>query len=644
MLASSQASELYYSLTGTDPFVSGFAYDGPVLIEKKGAVKVRIGVVESDGTKKEFAVDYNVMPAVLSDLDDETREFAEKNLVKTPLITYRSGTEYSLPSGIRYSFEKTRTPFLRQKLKLKAENFVERFASFFATDGLNNYHSVIRIIPGEKASVSKKVELPFSITDWNGFSFTDRKFFYQIDDEMWNSDYTDRFIERNVEHTIHFQSVDYEGDSLCYEYILPSIPEIKSKNVGDGVVHFFLPEDGRYTFENGEKIIQGEAFWGEDAEGAFCPKVYLDGMLQGIVKVDYKLDRLAPEDPVISASGNSTFSRNTLALKIECAEDAEIFYAVSEPVYYDEGKDIPSDIEMAMPEDFDRYIGSDIVIGSYEDKSCAYKVFAYAVDGAGNSSRVVEQKYIIDEMNFYVGPGSDENKADGSYMNPFVSLEQAISAINSSEGGKRLHLKGDLEVKDGEHVISKDCVIYGNGGKIVFIGSASLVVQNASVEIKKCTLEKHDDGPSLLLKANEGSISFDDCEIAGFYKEDGKLFEIKNSDVSFVDCGLTVSASRISMCGDISAGSLKVSSSRLTALGQSASALKVMNCNASFDHNLFTLIGGICKGVDIAGGTVSFAGDIFNAQSDGKYKNSGAVFRNGGCKVTGLNSTLANGF
>ena len=34
VLDSSSALELYYSFSGTDPFVSGFAYDGPVLIEK----------------------------------------------------------------------------------------------------------------------------------------------------------------------------------------------------------------------------------------------------------------------------------------------------------------------------------------------------------------------------------------------------------------------------------------------------------------------------------------------------------------------------------------------------------------------------------------------------------------------------------
>lgn len=644
VLSSSNASEVYYSLTGSDPFESGFAYDGPVLIEKKGSVRVRIGVVESDGLKKEFVIDYTVMPAVFSELDEETASFAEKNLAKTPLITYRSGTEYSFPSGIRYSFEKTRVPFLKQKLKLQQNNFIGRFASFFATDGFNNYHSVILIVPEEIVAVENKYALPFSITDWNTFSFTDKKYIYQIDDEMWNFDYSERFIGRECEHVIHWQSVDFAENSTVYEYVLPAMPEVKGIINGDGIVSFKLPEDKNYTFENGGKLIFAEAFFGEETEGSFSPKIYLDGNLNGCVNVAYHLDRLAPEIPVISASGDSAFSRKTLALKIECPEDAKIFYAVSEPVYYEESKDIADDIEIAMPEDFAEYDGSDIVIESPEDKSCACKVFAYAVDAAGNTSKIVDQLYVIDELNFYVGASKENGKADGSFMNPFVSFDQVVAAINASEGVTRIHLKGDITVESGEQVIEKDCVIRGNGSKIIFMEGASLSIQNASVEIFSCTLEKQADSASLLAQVEKSAVFFNDCEIAGFYGEDGKLFEIKDSKVSFVDCGITLSASRIAVCGNITDGTLNVSGCRFTAIGQSASALKVLNSEATFDNNLFTLIGGICKGVDIAGGSISFAGDVFNAQSDGKYRNSGAVFRNGGCKVTGLNSTLANGF
>lgn len=645
VLSSQNACEIYYSITGSDPFESGFAYDGPVLIERKNDVRVRIGVVEADGSRKEFKIDYTVMPAVLSTLDNETREFAEKNLVKSPLITYRCGSELALPSGLKYSFENSRIPSLRQKLKLQSNNSVERFVSFFVTDGINNYHSVIRVMPAEKSGSMEVLKVPYAIRDWVNFTFTNKKFIYQLDDEMWNSDYSERHIDRAREHSLRWQSVDFSKNNRVYETVIPPLPDVTSRNFGPGTVAFTIDGDGNYTFENGEKIIFAEAFYGEENEGFFAPKVYLNGNLNGSIKVGYVLDKLPPSDPDFKASENSTFSRNAFALKINHSSDADVYYAVSEPVYYEEGKENQSGTEIQMPEEFSKYTGGDIVIRSHEKKSCAYKIYAYAVDRAGNSSRIVEQKYIIDELNFYLGGSTDSVNADGSFMNPFVSIEEALKAINSSEGGTRLHLKGDVIVNDGEYVISKDCVIHGNGGKIIFCGASSIAVDGASVTLDNCTLEKNEGANgSVLAKVNRGTVSLIDCEITGFYREGGKLFEVKDSAVILKDCGFTIQSNSIALCGDVSGGTFNASGCRFTVLGQSASALRFSNSACFFEDNIFTLIGSICKGVELTGGSVSFMGSIFTAQSDGKYKNSGAVFRKAGCKVTGLNSIRSEGF
>ena len=60
VLAPSDASEVYYSFTGCDPFESGFAYDGPVLLDVEGDVTLKIAKVISR-TKKEYVeVKYKV--------------------------------------------------------------------------------------------------------------------------------------------------------------------------------------------------------------------------------------------------------------------------------------------------------------------------------------------------------------------------------------------------------------------------------------------------------------------------------------------------------------------------------------------------------------------------------------------------------
>ena len=648
VLAPSDASEVYYSFTGCDPFAYGFAYAGPVLLEEKGDVCVRIGVVETDGTKKEFEVKYTVMAAALSSLENDARTFAENNLIKSPLITYKSGTEFSFPNGFRYSFHKDRNPFISQKLKLDDENSIERFTGIFITDGINNYHSVIRILPAEVSSdesVLRKKELPFVIRDWNNFVFTDKKYIYQIDYEMWNSDYNERIIDRSVAHTVQWQSVDFSANNKVYEYILPPVPETAFASLGEGKVVLEIIGKNEFTFANGLKTLNAASFYGEEAECVYDAPVYMDGILCGKIKIPFVIDYLPPDEPVFTASGNSNFSRNTVALNIARQNDAEVFYAVSKPVYYEEGRNVPSDTEFAVPEEFSEYKGGDIVIKSARGKSSAYKVFAYAMDKYGNKSSVAEQKYIIDEFNFYLGTGSGKTKGDGSFMKPFTSFEQAVKEINSSDGETRLHLLSDVEVSDGNYTITKDCIIYGNGSKLIFKGDSSLTIENAVVQIEDCSLEKRSSLSSpCLMEVKDGNLLLNNCEVSAFYNEDGKLIEAVNSEVKFIDCGFTMQVNRISLCAEFSGSNVNVKGCRFTSIGQTVSAVKVRNCSSVFEGNTFTLIGSICKGVDIAGGNASFNADVFKGESDGKYKNSGTVFRNGSCKVTGLETIFATGF
>jgi len=56
-----------YSFTGDDPLEFGFAYDGPVRIEKEGEVDLRIAFVYADDTVLETQVSYRVvLPGLLS--------------------------------------------------------------------------------------------------------------------------------------------------------------------------------------------------------------------------------------------------------------------------------------------------------------------------------------------------------------------------------------------------------------------------------------------------------------------------------------------------------------------------------------------------------------------------------------------------
>ena len=55
----SDGAECFYSLSGTDPLTSGFAYDGPVLIDASGRINLKITAIRGD-LKEEIEINYNV--------------------------------------------------------------------------------------------------------------------------------------------------------------------------------------------------------------------------------------------------------------------------------------------------------------------------------------------------------------------------------------------------------------------------------------------------------------------------------------------------------------------------------------------------------------------------------------------------------
>ncbi|MBP5577142.1 MAG: chitobiase/beta-hexosaminidase C-terminal domain-containing protein, partial [Treponema sp.] len=97
---------IYYSLTGSDPLVSGFAYDRPVVIEETGDVKIRITAVYPDSRRDDFTVEYTVKKSGSEDnahLSEQARDFID-SICQNPLRNYISGDTFPIPKDFKYSF------------------------------------------------------------------------------------------------------------------------------------------------------------------------------------------------------------------------------------------------------------------------------------------------------------------------------------------------------------------------------------------------------------------------------------------------------------------------------------------------------------------------------------------------------------
>ena len=88
--------------------------------------------------------------------------------------------------------------------------------------------------------------MPFTVRDWNNIQFTGDKLLYQIDDEYWSADKSERTIDRTVPHTIRWQSMEYMEGNPVGECVLPVVPTLLCYRNADGMLEFLLSDEGSF--------------------------------------------------------------------------------------------------------------------------------------------------------------------------------------------------------------------------------------------------------------------------------------------------------------------------------------------------------------------------------------------------------------
>ena len=91
-----EAYEVFYSFSGSHPMDSGFAYDGPVMIEAEGEVSLRIALVFPDGNAAVYTVDYTVASP-----EDDLDNPLPLNF-RQPVVSYTTGQSITIPTGYSY--------------------------------------------------------------------------------------------------------------------------------------------------------------------------------------------------------------------------------------------------------------------------------------------------------------------------------------------------------------------------------------------------------------------------------------------------------------------------------------------------------------------------------------------------------------
>ncbi len=121
----SDGEEVYYSLSSSDPSVSGFSYDGPVLIEATGNITLRITCLKDD-VRSDFQIKFNVIQEKISTVNHAAASFMQ-NVVLASVTDYYSGEKFIIPDEFEYALDHSPDFKNAEVLSISEQNTLERY-------------------------------------------------------------------------------------------------------------------------------------------------------------------------------------------------------------------------------------------------------------------------------------------------------------------------------------------------------------------------------------------------------------------------------------------------------------------------------------------------------------------------------------
>lgn len=576
--------DFFYSLDGSDPQSFGFAYDGPVLIDVTGDIQLKIAYIDKAGTVSKKEVLFSVNPIQEDTIQDtEYRNFIQI-FNSSGIVNYTSGSDFSIPKQLFYSFSPLDIDELQKKsdlfmegtiLRLSAENSVTRYipCTVFDSDRRCYFRFVIKTYP-QTAGVYTKKELPFTIDDWEKITFHNRDLIYKIDSEFWGlPDDKPMIFDRSESHMISWQNLDYSKGNLVEYYILPPKPQIISTKNDDGSLIFSVEdlsaESGFtlsiYSKEKKEyqelfKKIGIDAFPGEKIQDSIKIGVFSNSVYQGCFSADYEINKCSPSIPVINASAKSFYSRKNVRVEINCDSTDELYVALSEPFTIKNNGKIynasSEELKNVQVGEYRKAKTSKFVI-NWDPKNkqpVYYKISCYSKN-QNNVSKTAEYQVIIDKSSFYFDKNANPENAQGTVENPYTDFDQCYKELKKVRA-ITLRLKSELEIKKN-YVLESNLEILNDGdAHIIFKRNGSFTLKGSTLEISKCRISNDmeiDNRSSVtsnlntsksvcLMRLENAVLTLNNCQLGFDFEKNGTVIDSVNSIVNVFETIVSINA------------------------------------------------------------------------------------------------------
>ncbi len=603
---SEPGTEVFYSLNGEDPLVSGFAYDGPVLLEGTGDFSLTVVSVSKEGASRPKTIQYSVQ-------NSQNLDFINLS-VDSPIVPMYKDSAIKMPNDVSWFVGTSTSSIPDEKLFQKGGeialysncDIVEYIPLVIKKDNAF-YRYVLKI--GFSDSLRYSAPVP-SVTGieffaWNYIRLLDgEKATYSIDDGEWKTTNTLIAIDRTKNHTIKWQRAD-RSDFVKVFFIpakpnLLGVPEkgftnqsVKLKLDSNDYQIGYNSPDGNLLFT---REINVDTVSGDCASVSVDFDIYFQGIKQGSINPAFIIDRRNPVLPEIVSSATDNFSRSSIELNF--ISDDEVFYSVSSPIKSETGFDSfdITDSEMISEKSkFQEAENNRVILTAPKYEAVCYTVYAYAKDISGNCSEITTYTAIIDSKNFYVDSSADSSIAHlGTKFDPYSTIEEAIDSIKSNN--VTLYLKGNFNLSKPVSILA-DCQILGEEKtRLSFTSNAQLLIENANVSIENCIFEKQVPQTGDVIQKNlfqvyDSTFKAKNCEFVCYFDFSGNCITAKNSSVSLEDSGLSVYASSYASAINAENSLLKIQKGRINSSAKTAVAISSANNSCIIDESEIKVIG-----------------------------------------------------
>ncbi|MDR2110806.1 MAG: hypothetical protein LBP32_05810, partial [Spirochaetaceae bacterium] len=464
VLYGAENKEVFWTDDGGDPFgPGGRRYSGPVLINRTGEVLFRLGIRYADGRSREESVSYTVTqvpeagPAPA--FHDEFRAREEDAV--------REEVSLAVPAGYSWSIGGVPRNPGGAGAALRPEPLIKRYVPFHVSDGTGTCRFVFtldgtreaeadpladEIAPGEKPRgerslpviavsglVYNNVEEPRLISSGASRVIVwprNTRVRYQLENNAaWLEGgppvpvhpageilrwMVDRGEEEIGPFYLRIEPVTFTAEReeayargrFVYRYLSRDSEGGLETSVPESRVWYYGSDLMEYTagIASMEAI---EVCDGEDIEWLFITR-------EGIVRNNWRRDRLRPLPPVLTAPEEGAWVRGPVTLSLNSGdEEAGASSYMTARIRYTTGKN-----EVLQGTD-------SLTLSGAANDIAEVQLEAYIEDPAGNRSVPVSRNFVIDPSTIYVSARNRENPGNsgaerGSRENPHVFLDDAL--------------------------------------------------------------------------------------------------------------------------------------------------------------------------------------------------------------------------